>query len=393
MQKIRAALDLWNGYIKGVVIWQDEWKDIILAKDYLKTQWCRKGKILDTDLFIKNIQTLIEWFQKKLWGEEYIDDVVIGLSHPDMIIERISESKRILWADTITSQDITHLSTLINDMSHKNNYEILKILPVHRTLDDSKVEKNPEWLQAKKLSLTADIFYIPKMFYQSITELFGSLWLHIIDIVPNILAGAESLIDMDHKDLGTMLIDVGANQTSYVLYEEWYALWYGVIPVGWDDVSKDISIGMQIDIKDAEKIKTGKPLTDEEDNQTLDERFLEEIVTARYEQILEKIHDKLMHLDKDGRLAGGIYLTGQGSGRYNIIPLTKQIFKLATFHAKDISWNFWDVGNNTIYQNCLGLHSRSRKYHNSKSMFSLRSVQSAGRWIIDSITTFFKDLF
>ncbi len=94
---------------------------------------------------------------------------------------------------------------------------------------------------------------------------------------------------------------------------------------------------MQIDIKDAEKIKTGKPLTDEEDNQTLDERFLEEIVTARYEQILEKIHDKLMHLDKDGRLAGGIYLTGQGSGRYNIIPLTKQIFKLATFHAKDIS--------------------------------------------------------
>jgi cell division protein FtsA len=137
-----------------------------------------------------------------------------------MIIERISESKRILGADTITSQDITHLSSLISDMSHKNNYEILKILPVYWTLDDSKIEKNPEGLQAKKITLTADIFYIPKMFYQSITELFGSLGVHIIDIVPNILAGAECLIDMDHKDLGTMLIDIGANQTSYVVYEE-----------------------------------------------------------------------------------------------------------------------------------------------------------------------------
>lgn len=392
MQKIRAAIDLWNGYIKGIVIWQDEGKDIILAKDNLKTQWCRKGKILDTDLFIKNIQTLIEWFQKKLWGE-YIDDVVIGISHPEMIIERISESKRILGADTITSQDITHLSSLISDMSHKNNYEILKILPVYWTLDDSKIEKNPEGLQAKKITLTADIFYIPKMFYQSITELFGSLGVHIIDIVPNILAGAECLIDMDHKDLGTMLIDIGANQTSYVVYEEWYTLGYGVLPVGGDDITKDISIGMQIDIKDAEKIKNWKPLTDEEDNQTLDERFLEEIITARYEQILEKIHDKLMHLDKDGRLAWGIYLTGQASGRYNIIPLTKQIFKLATFHAKDISWNFWDTWSNHMYQNCLWLHSRSRKYHNSKSIFSLRGVQSAGKWIIDSITNFFKDLF
>ncbi|MBP7885075.1 hypothetical protein KAZ93_02820 [Patescibacteria group bacterium] len=61
-----------------------------------------------------------------------------------MIVERVTEQKRILGSDIITSNDVNHLSKLINDMSHKANYEIIKILPVYRSLDDSRTEKNPE---------------------------------------------------------------------------------------------------------------------------------------------------------------------------------------------------------------------------------------------------------
>jgi cell division ATPase FtsA len=39
------------------------------------------------------------------------------------------------------------------------------------------------------------------MFYQNIVELLSSLELNVVDIVPNILASVEALIDMDHKDL------------------------------------------------------------------------------------------------------------------------------------------------------------------------------------------------
>ena len=390
MQNIKATIDIWNSYIKGIVIGHEDGKDTILAREHIKTQWYRKGKILDAQSLTKSIQGVIEWFQKKLGGE-YIDDVVIGISHPEMLIERITESKRILWSDIITNQDIVHLSKLINDMSHKSNFEILKILPVYWTLDDDKVEKNPEWLQAKKLSLTADIFCIPKVFYQNITEIFSWLWLNVVDIVPNILAAAESLLDTDHKDLGTMLIDIGANQTSFVVYEEWYPLSYGVIPVGGDEVSKDISIGMQIDIKEAEKYKLASEQENEEE--TLDQRFLDEIITARYEQVLEKIHDKLIAIDKDGRLAWWIYLTGQWSGRHKTLPLTKHIFKLATFYAKDQSGHYGEIANNPLYHNCIWLHAWSKKYHNSKSLFSFRNVQSMGKWLWESISNFFKDLF
>ena len=400
MQNIRATIDIGNAYIKWIVIgYDDEHKDTILVKECHKMQWCRKWKILDSQSFRDSIDKVIDGFQKKLWWE-YIEDVIIGISHPEMIVERVTEQKRILGSDIITSNDVNHLSKLINDMSHKANYEIIKILPVYRSLDDSRTEKNPEWLQAKKLSLTADIFCIPKIFYQTLTETLQSLGIHVIDIVPNIIASVEWMVDIDHKDLGTVIVDMGANQTSYAIYEEWYPLYYGVIPAWGEDVTKDISIWLQIDIKEAEKYKTWAKddVTTNEDS-ALDERFLDEVMNARYEQIYEKVRDTLIRIDRDGKLPGGIYLTGQSSERYKSIPLMKNICKLATFDAKDISGNFGEVWSNKAYQNCLGLYRRSKKYHNQKSLFGgslwswFRSVGNRWSGIRSSIKWTFKDLF
>ena len=101
-------------------------------------------------------------------------------------------------------------------------------------------------------------------------------------------------------------MDIGANQTSYVVYEEGFPVLYGVLPVGGEEVTKDISIGLQVDIRDAERIKREKGLIImdnrilEED--TVDIRFLSDIMIARYEEILELINEDLILHAKDGRL-------------------------------------------------------------------------------------------
>jgi cell division ATPase FtsA len=143
---------------------------------------------------------MIESFQNKIGGV-YIDDVIVGISHPELCIERVTEHKRILGADTIQSNDTTHLSKLIGDISQKNNYEIINIIPAYWVLDDEKIEKNPEGCEARKLTMIADVFYLPKVFYQNLLEIFHNIHLNVIDIIPNILAASEVLIDVDHKDL------------------------------------------------------------------------------------------------------------------------------------------------------------------------------------------------
>lgn len=70
---------------------------------------------------------------------------------------------------------------------------------------------------------------------------------------------------------------------------------------------------MQVDIKEAEHIKTEKGIIlakhERGDDTELDAGFLSEIISARYEEIFDKINTRLKKLHKDGRLAGGVLLS------------------------------------------------------------------------------------
>jgi len=74
--------------------------------------------------------------------------------------------------------------------------------------------------------------------------------------------------------------------------------------MGGEDVTKDISIGMQIDIKEAENIKKthGSAIVFKDnikDDSGLDILFLSDIINARYEEIFNKINTHLHKLDKE----------------------------------------------------------------------------------------------
>lgn len=95
MHDMKVVLDFGNGYIKGIIFGKEEEKTVILAKEMIKTKGMRKGKILDVEDFAVCINQILESFAKKI-GEDIVDRVVIGISHPQCAIRRISEQKRIL---------------------------------------------------------------------------------------------------------------------------------------------------------------------------------------------------------------------------------------------------------------------------------------------------------
>ncbi len=391
MRNIKAVFDIGNDSIKAIVIWNDEGKEIVLAKQIEQTQGLRKGKILDSEGFTTSINRILENFVKKLWGN-FIEELFVSISHPELIINRVIEQKRVM-RDEISEEDVDHLSKVITEISHKSNYETIKIVPVHRIIDESKREKDPIGMKGKKLELVADVFMIPKNLYNGLIDSFERIGVKITDIIPNIIAASEIALDYDHKDLGTILIDIGKNQTSYVIYEDGYTLGYGVVPMGGEDVTKDISIGMQIDIKEAENIKKSHwsaiVFKDNiKDDSGLDILFLSDIINARYEEIFNKINTHLHKLDKEWRLAWWVILIWWWSKIGNIDILAKDIFKLATFYGKDNVLNLWDISNNQLFTNVLWAYLRSNKYTEWRKMSFKFNFD-----IIGSITKFFKELF
>lgn len=364
MNNLRTVLDIGNGYVKWVVFGTEDEQTVALAKEMVKTRGMRKGKILDVEDFAVCINELLQSFAKKLGGD-FIEEVVVGVSHPDAVIKRVAEQKRILSAD-ISHDDISHLSDVVADSIHRPNFEVIKIIPVVWLIDEETKTKDPLGMEARKLEIIADVFMIPKNYYTNLLDVFSRLDLHVKDIVPNILGLAETSLDFDLKDLGSVLIDIGANQTSYVVYEEWYPLFYGVFPVGGEEVTKDISIGLQVDIKEAEAIKREKG-TIILDNRTIEDeavdvRFLSDIMTARYEEIFELIQQDLIKRQKDGRLPGGVFLTGWSSRVDNLLALAKDVFKLASFQAEDKQMKLGDISHNQQFLSLIGTHQRVEKY-------------------------------
>lgn len=392
MWKLKCIIDIGNGYVQWLLLLKEwEWDVSLLGREMIKTAWLKKWRMLDGSSFIQVVQAVLENLAKKIDSD--IDEVIVGISHPEMRIKRINTNKRMLQMN-IQDSDVEGLLRSISDTSWEINYEVLKIIPVSWIIDNELKVKDPIWMQGRNLELIADVFMIPSNFYHDLDKIFDEIGIDIVDYIPNILWAEDAILDVETKDLWCLLLDIGTNQSSYVIYEDGTPLHYGVIPLWGEDVTKDISIGLQQDYKEAEQIKKekGMILTNEEaeEDEQLDIRFLSEIIWARYEDIFEAVEEKMEELGVDGKLPWGVILIWWSSKLKNIEELSKKFFRLSCKIWSVANSKLWELGNNPQFTNVIGCYNWEEKYGDSmRWWFGLNFELGIFRKIGD----FFKKIF
>ncbi|MFA7295413.1 MAG: cell division protein FtsA, partial [Candidatus Paceibacterota bacterium] len=181
-----------------------------------------------------------------------------------------------------------------------------------------------------------------------------------IDLTPEIVlpfAGAEIALSPQDKDLGAVALDLGAGTTGYCVYENNEILDLKIFPLGGNNVTNDIAVGLKTYVDVAEKIKInegaalGKKIAkgdffdinhywEEADSETkVSKKFVAEIMEARLLEIFDLISERLKQIDRFGKLPGGIVLYGGGAKISFITELAKEKFKLPVRIAKpEIEW-------------------------------------------------------
>ncbi len=403
-----VAIDIGSNKIKAIIgEWNDRKELRILGVGVSDSQGIRKGNILDMEAFKMNLDAALGEAEK-MTGEQF-SHVCLGLSGIHIDIAGRGAIVPVAGIE-VTEEDVNRALDMCQNGLDTMNRTILKVVPESFWLDLESGIKNPVGMSGKKLEVRSHIVSIGSNVLANIKKWVLDVGVEIMDIYPNILAVGEATLTKRQKELGVVVVDIGSSSTNVAVYEEWALIYAGVLPIGGEHVTSDLALGLRISIDTAEQLKLNYgDLTirdskwkenDEEidlaklsNNETMSisRNFMNDIIRARYEEILHHIVMELKKVGRDGMLPEGIVITGGAAKMRGLVDLARTYMRLpASIGVPDAIDGVRGTSiSDPIYSSVVGNLLLIQKYGTAKRPFKM-NVSLGG--VFSSLKNIFKKI-
>lgn len=228
-------------------------------------------------------------------------------------------------------------------MDHIPNRRILHSIPLRYTIDGTEVMGRPQGLKGTKLELDSLFITTYEQHVNDLISTIEGLGVYVEDVIASPLAASFVMLTKVQKRAGCVLVNVGAETTSMVVFEDSTPISLKIFPVGSSDITNDIALGLRVSLEDAEKIKRGAMTS-----ATYSKKKLDEIIQERLRTVFGLIDSQLKKIKRDGLLPAGVILTGGGATVTGSVEAAKIALdlpaRIATFdmgkstRVKDASW-------------------------------------------------------
>ncbi|OGJ83313.1 cell division protein FtsA [Candidatus Peribacteria bacterium RIFOXYC2_FULL_58_10] len=344
-ERVLASLDIGSAKIRTVVAVVDGAQEHevpnVIGVGLSPSLGMRKGHVIDVEELIHNIISSLE-DAERMAGVP-INHVFVGMSGAH--IEAFDSRGVIaISGSEITMEDVGRVLDAAQAVSIPANRRILHIEPKSYSVDEQRGIKNPVGMTGIRLEVEAHIITGHIQHVKNIEKCIDQAGVDIDDIVPATIAASEAVLTKRQKELGAVLVDIGAGSTSVAVFEEGTILHSVCLPIGGESVTNDIAIGLRTSIDPAEKIKIefGSVLPEEiaeremidlssvskVDSQTVSKRYMAEIMQARYFEIFSLIKEELKRIGRSGMLPAGALLTGAAVKAPGVLDLARDVLGL-----------------------------------------------------------------
>lgn len=198
------------------------------------------------------------------------------------------------------------------------NKSVVHTIPMKYRLDGSDVPGTIIGVRGNKLEVKTLFVTYPLQCMNILKKSLEIAKVRVTDIVAGPIAESIPLLSKKQKVAGVALINIGSGVTSILVYENNTPLLVSTIPVGGDDFTRDIALGLKITLEDAEDVKVGKT------SQMYSKRRVEEIIEARLEDLCAKINKELSRVGRQELLPAGVVVCGSSSH----LPRLEYVFKM-----------------------------------------------------------------
>ncbi|MDP3976359.1 MAG: cell division protein FtsA [bacterium] len=301
----------------------------------------RKGNIIDINETIANVSRSLESAERM--AGEHVDSVFVSVSG-NQLKAIPSRGVVAIGGQEIGQDDIQRVLEAAQTLPLPMNRIILRVVPRTFTIDNQEGVKQPLGMSGIRLEVDAEIITGVGPVIKNIEKCAHQVGIDIDDFIPAPLAAAEAVLSKRQKELGAVCVDIGLSSTSMAVYEEGVLLHTVVLPVGGENVTNDIAIGLRTSVDVAEKLKIEYGSCNPHDTSEKDEinlsliskteshkvskRQLLEIIEARYHEIFSLAREELAKIDRDGKLPAGVVLTGSAIKIPGCMELARNVLGL-----------------------------------------------------------------
>tara|TARA_B100001123_G_scaffold12127_1_gene14280 strand:- start:9278 stop:10492 length:1215 start_codon:yes stop_codon:yes gene_type:complete len=287
--------------------------------------------------------------------ETFFNDAEVTVKSSDNIVHR-SDVRRLL--SEAKSKQLPEYRAIIH---HIRNGFILDGMPI----DD------PEHMEGHKLRVGYWNIHGSVQKMSDSIHIINGFGLQVEDLIVSSLASGKMVTTDEERKAGVLVLDIGSGSTDFVLFKNGYVVYSGVVAVGGDHITNDLSIGLRTNAKLAEmlKVKNGKATLEPKSKNdkvmligdlTIGDRSISrsavcQIINARMDELFKLIRgDKHIAPLFSNRELASVVLTGGASKLNGIEDLGEKVFGLPVIKGENPSWVASDLAS-PDFSTALGL--------------------------------------
>lgn len=320
-----VSLDIGTSKVRVIIGEINNGNINVIGVGSAESRGMKKGAIVDIDQTVYSIREAVDQAERMV--DVSIHEVIVGIAgnhielQPSQGVVAVSSEDR-----EIADEDVERVIQASKVVAIPPEREIIDVIPREFIVDGLGGINDPRGMIGVRLEMLGTIVTGSKTVIHNLLRCVEKAGLSIAGLYLEPLAAAEISLSRDEKNMGIVLVDVGAGVTTISTFENGYLSATTVFPIGGQHIVNDIAIGLRTETETAEQLlyKYGCAMIEEasEDQKFKVKRIgsdlekeytqmdLAHIIESRVAEILSIVEDEVARLGYKGEIPGGFVLTG-----------------------------------------------------------------------------------
>jgi len=381
---IIVSLDIGTSKVRAIIGEVTGGSINIVGVGSADSEGIRKGAIVDIDQTVQSIKSAVDHSERMVGVS--ISEVFVGIAGNHIQLQSSHGVVAVSNEDReIGGEDIDRVLQAAKVIALPPEREIIGIVPKQYIVDGLEGIQDPRGMIGVRLEVEAIVITGAKTAIHNLIRCVEKAELKVAGLILMPMAAGHLALSKDEKNLGSVLVDIGAGATTISIFENGTIVATSTLPIGGDYVSNDITIGLrtQLDIAEKIKLKYGCASVVDADpaatfkvtriGSNVEKEFsqadLASIIEPRMQEIFELIKVEVKRMKPSGELAGGYVLTGGAVSMPGVLAVAQSVLDTS---VRISSPDFIGV-REPAFASGVGLIAYVAKYLRSRSTVSVKS--------------------